>query len=147
MDNINLTEVAATRNQMHLFAMEAIYDAYMQLESGFPVNVEAIVSSLMDLPYEDCDYFVKAAVIFTLKYHDDIVSSFNEYLKGWTFQRRNKVEQAIFSLAYVHYYYIEPDVDKAIVINIALQLAKKYAISKDKDAKLINAVLDKVLHR
>ena len=42
-------------------------------------------------------------------------------------------------MSYTHYHYIEK-VDKKIVINIAVTLAKKYI--DDKQAKFINGILD-----
>ena len=47
-------------------------------------------------------------------------------------------------MSYAHFYYVEK-VDKRIVIDIAVNLAKKYI--DDNQAKFINAILDKVLNR
>ena len=43
---------------------------------------------------------------------------------------------------YAHFYYVEK-IDKRIVINTAVELAKKYI--EEKQAKFINAILDEVL--
>ena len=134
-----------SRNSLQKVAMSAIYDALTYQKMGKPVNVEDIVSSLMDLPYEECDFFVKAAVIFSLKYQDDIIAIYSQNMVKWTFDRLNRVEQAILLLAYVHFFYIEPEVDRAVVINIAIRLAKDYL--GDKDYRFVNAILDKVLVR
>ena len=45
-------------------------------------------------------------------------------------------------MAYSHFYYVEK-VDKRIVINVSVDLAKKYV--DEKQAKFVNAILDKVL--
>lgn len=134
-----------SRNSLQKVAMSAIYDALTYQKMGKPVNVEDIVSSLMELPYEECDFFVKAAVIFSLKYQDDIIAIYSQNMVKWTFDRLNRVEQAILLLAYVHFFYIEPEVDRAIVINIAIRLAKDYL--GDKDYRFVNAILDNVLVR
>lgn len=134
-----------SRNALQKVAMTAVYDALTQQNMGYPVNVEEIVSSLMDLPYEECDYFVKAAVIFSLKHQQEIIAVFTEHMRNWTFDRLNRVEQAILLLSYVHYFYIDPEVDRAVVINIAVRLSKDYL--GDKDYRFVNAILDKVLVR
>ena len=134
-----------SRNALQKVAMTAVYDALTQQNMGYPVNVEEIVSSLMDLPYEECDYFVKAAVIFSLKHQQEIIAVFTEHMRNWTFDRLNRVEQAILLLSYVHYFYIDPEVDRAVVINIAGRLSKDYL--GDKDYRFVNAILDKVLVR
>ena len=45
-------------------------------------------------------------------------------------------------MSYAHFYYVE-NIDKSIVINVAVDLAKKYI--EEKQAKFINAILDEVL--
>ena len=45
-------------------------------------------------------------------------------------------------MSYAHFYYVEK-VDKKVVINTAVDLAKKYV--EEKQAKFINAILDGVL--
>ena len=50
--------------------------------------------------------------------------------------------QAVLLMSYAHFYYVEK-IDKSIVINVAVELAKKYI--EEKQAKFINAILDEVL--
>jgi transcription termination factor NusB len=45
-------------------------------------------------------------------------------------------------MSYIHYFHIE-EVDKGVVIDIAVRLAKVYLDAKD--YRFVNAVLDKVL--
>ena len=64
----------------------------------------------------------------------------NKYLENWDLDRLGKTDRAILRLStYEMMYY---DTPKVVVINEAVELAKKY--SDDKVVKLINAVLDKV---
>lgn len=137
--------VDGSRNSMQWPAMTAIYDILTYAAMGEAVDVEGIVSNLFDEPFENCDYFVKAAAIYSVKYYQEAVKAIESHMIRWTFQRRSRVEQAIYLLAYVHFYYIEPEVSKAIVISIALRLAKTF-LDKD-DYKFVNAVLDKTLVR
>ena len=110
---------------------------------GLDIDVRDIVSSLCEQPYEDCDYYVKASLVMAIKYYEEAVAAFNAKMKGWTFDRRNRVEQAILLLAYVHYFYVEPENDKGVVIDIAVKQAKTFL--GDKEYKFVNAILDNVL--
>lgn len=134
-----------SRNSLQKAAMTAIYDVLTCIDMKEDINVENIVSALLDAPYEECDYFVKAAVVLSIRDMDKIVEKYNANMNKWTFDRLNRVEQAILLLSYVHFYYIEPDVQKGVVIDIAIKLAKLYL--GDKDYKFVNAILDHVLQR
>jgi len=137
-------EPAETRNALQRVAMTAIFDAltYEAMKEAIPV--EEIVSSLCEKPYEDCDPFVKASIISVIKFEGTIIHSFNAKMRKWTFDRLNRVEQAILMLAYVHYYYVEPGVEKGVVIDIAVKQAKTFL--EDNDYKFVNAILDNVLN-
>lgn len=132
-----------TRNQMQKLAMTAIYDALTYRSMGLDIDVHGIVSALCELPYEECDYFVKASLVMAIKYLDEAVSRFNAKMRGWTFDRLNRVEQAILLLAYVHFFYVDPSVDKGVVIDVAVKQAKSFL--EDKDYRFVNAILDNVL--
>ena len=66
-----------TRNSMQTVAMEAIYSALTYREMGLDIDVQSIVSGLCDLPYEECDYFVKAALVMALKHLDEAIAAYN----------------------------------------------------------------------
>ena len=84
--------------------------------------------------------YVKDIVNGVLENADTIDSVISKYLENWDLDRLGKTDKAILRLAtYEMMYY---DTPKVVVINEALELAKKY--SDDKIVKLINAVLDKV---
>ena len=141
-DEFELPENDSSRNQMQRIALFAIYDILTYLDMKEPVDVQSIVSGLTDVDYENADYFVKVAAVYTVKYLSDIIPVFNAHMNKWTFDRLNRVEQAILLLSYIHYFHIE-EVDKGVVIDIAVRLAKVYLDAKD--YRFVNAVLDKVL--
>ena len=132
-----------SRNSLQVTAMTAIYDVLTYADMGSPVDVEGIVSSLCDLPYEECDYFVKANVLMVIKHLQEMKDAFTPYLRKWTFDRLPRVVQAILLLSYSHYYYVNPEVSKAVIIDVAVNLAKKYG--REKDYGFTNAILDNVL--
>ena len=69
-----------------------------------------------------------------------IDSTISKYLENWDLNRLGKTDKAILRLAtYEMLYYDTPNI---VVINEAIELAKKY--SDDKVVKVINAVLDKI---
>ena len=146
LDEKNINEGEETsRNASQRIAMTAIYDALTYLSMGKAIDVESILSELSDCPYEEVDTYLKAVLIFSLKNLDQIKTAFEAHMKKWTFDRLNRVVQSILILSYVHYFNVEPDVDKGVVINIAVKLAKTYA--DEKDYRFVNAILDNVLIR
>ena len=145
MEEEVIENVQPSRNALQSVAMSAIYDFLTYLSMKQEIDVENIVSGLCELPYEECDYFVKASLIMAIKHYDEAVGVFNANMRKWTFDRLNRVEQAILLLSYVHFYFVDPEVEKGVVINVAIKLSKSYL--SDGDYKFVNAILDKVLVR
>lgn len=133
---------AETRNQQNAIIMTAIYNELIDFNYGnnsLLRDAESLISSLCEQEYANVDSYVKDTVMIALQKYSEIVSIYAKYLKNWTWDRLPQLTQAILLQSYVHYYYIEK-VDKKVVINIAVNLAKKYV--DDKQAKFINAILD-----
>lgn len=156
-EELDLTEPSSElgRNKLQKVTMEVLYAVLTYIDMREPVDVENIISSLFEEDYEDCPFFTKAVTIMAIKKYDEIIKTFNANMRKWTFDRLNRVEQAILMLAYVHFYYVEPDVDKSVVIDVAIKLAKSYldmgfdkVKNKEKgDYQFVNAILDKTLVR
>ena len=156
-EELDLTEPSSElgRNKLQKVTMEVLYAVLTYIDMGEPVDVENIISSLFEEDYKDCPFFTKAVTIMAVKKYDEIIKTFNVNMRKWTFDRLNRVEQAILMLAYVHFYYVEPDVDKSVVIDVAIKLAKSYldmgfdkVKNKEKgDYQFVNAILDKTLVR
>ena len=84
--------------------------------------------------------FVRDVVNGVLDNRENIYKVITKYLDNWDLDRLGKTDRAILRLStYEMLYYSTP---KIVVINEAVELAKKY--SDDKVVKLINAVLDKI---
>ncbi|MCQ2742147.1 MAG: hypothetical protein MJ239_02465 [Bacilli bacterium] len=148
MENVNENRNQPTegsRNQNQKIALTALYDVLIYREMNHPIDVESIVSGLTELPYEESDYFIKAVVVNAIKHLDEAIADLSSHMTGWVFSRRDMVEQAILLLAYTHFYYVEPDVDKGVVIDIAIRFSKVYEYGNN--YKFVNAVLDKTLQR
>ena len=130
-----------SRNQEHELIMTCIYDALIYADAGQEFSVEEIMTSVFEVGYDEISFFCKEMVIKSLAHINEIKNIFQEKMPKWKFDRLNLVEQAILIMSYTHKQ--TQEVDKSIVINVAVKLAKKF-LEKD-DYKFVNGILDKVL--
>lgn len=131
-----------SRNANQEKAMIIIYDALTYEDMNIDCDIKEIIGDVLGDSYENSDFYVREVVVKALLHEKEIISEIEPKLNKWKFSRLNRLAQAILLLSYAHYKYVE-GVDKAIVIDIAVHLAKKYL--DDGDYKFINAVLDNVL--
>ena len=107
------------------------------------LNRENIPYELEDVFKENLEMdnkYVRDVVNGVLENLESLDATITKYLENWDLDRLGKTDKAILRLAafeMIHY-----DTPKVVVINEAIELAKKY--SDDKVVKLINAVLDKI---
>lgn len=131
-----------SRNQQHYIIMVAIYNELTDFTFGDKqVNrsAEEIISSLCECNIKDVPSYIIDTVMVSLSKYGEIKTAYVPYLKNWKWERLPLLTQAILLMSYSHFYFIEK-VDKIVVINAAVELAKKYI--DDKQAKFINAILD-----
>ena len=131
-----------SRNEYQEIAMSIIYDTLTYDSMNVQYDIKELMSDISGLEYEEIDLFLKEIVVKSINYQEEIIAKIEPKLVNWKFSRLNRLTQAILILSVAHYYYVG-DVDKAIVINIAVVLAKRYLI--DQDYKFVNALLDNVL--
>lgn len=131
-----------SRNANQEKAMIIIYDALTYEDMNIDYDIKEIIGDVLGDSYENSDFYVREVVVKALLHEKEIISEIEPKLNKWKFSRLNRLAQAILLLSYAHYKYVE-GVDEAIVIDIAVHLAKKYL--DDGDYKFINAVLDNVL--
>ena len=137
--------MSINRNQQHYIVMTVIYNELNDFVMGGGKtfrDARDLISELCEQPYEEVDNFIKASVAATLQNYGVAKQAFIPFLKDWTWDRLPLLTQAILLMSYSHFYFVEK-VDKKVVINIAVDLAKKYI--EEKQAKFINAILDGVL--
>ena len=130
-----------SRNQEHELIMTCIYDALVYSNMDTEFSVEEIMTSVFEVNYDEISFFCKELVIKSLAHINEIKQVFQERMPKWNFDRLNLVEQSILIMSYTHKQ--TQKVDKSIVINIAVKLAKKYLDGDD--YKFVNGILDKVL--
>ena len=114
--------------------MALYFDEYPDL-SDYPELKDAPVVSELDRAE------IESRVNSVVAQLEDIDSKISTYCEGWTIDRIAKAELAIIRLAIYEIFYDE-DIDKAIAINEAVELAKKYA--SDKAPAFVNGVLSKI---
>ena len=134
-----------TRNQMHFIIMSAIYSEITDFSYGegkMVRDAKEILEGLCECEYEQIDPFVKDMVLVSLQKYGEIVNAYLPNLVNWKWDRFPALTRAILLMSYTHLHYVEK-VDKKVVINIAVNLAKKYI--DEKQAKFINAILDRSL--
>ncbi len=131
-----------SRNKIQELAMQIMYDFLIQQEINETIDVQKTISDLSGLPYEECDFFLKEVLIKALKNENEIIENISSNLKNWKFSRLNTCIQAILIIAYSNYFYCD-NKEKAIIINVAVKLAKKYG--EENDYKFVNGILDKTL--
>lgn len=138
--------MALSRNQQNYIIMTAIYMELNDFNYGDKSNPrsskEIILGLLEDYNLTSIPAFVEDMVNVSLLHYGDAVEAISKNLKDWKWERLPLLTQAILLMSYTHFYYIEK-IDKAIVIDVAVNLAKEYV--EEKQGKFVNAILDETL--
>lgn len=130
-----------TRNKEQELIMISIYDALTFFNMGEEFSLEDNMEGIYGMTYDEIPFFSREIVIKTLAHINEIKQVFQAKMPKWSFDRLNVVEQAILLMSYTHSK--EEKDDKRIVIDVAINLAKKYLDAED--YKFVNAILDNVL--
>lgn len=125
-----------TRTEAREKIMVILYQIDFYRKEKIEYNLEDVFHENLEMDNK----YVKDIVNGVLENQEKIDETITKYLDNWDLDRLGKTDRAILRLStYEMMYY---DTPKVVVINEAVELAKKY--SDDKIVKLINAVLDKV---
>ena len=134
-----------SRNKENFIIMTVIYDELADFTAGNNQpfrDVNEIIVEITDIPLKDHSHYVQNMIASVLNHYGEIVSQFTPHLRDWKWDRLPLLTRAVLLMSYAHFYFVEK-IDKRIVINVAIELAKKYI--EEKQAKFINAILDEVL--
>ena len=126
----------ANRSELREKIMTIIYQITLYKNNKMNYNVDDVIKENIEIDNE----FVKDMVYGIVTEFDSLTEIANTYLKNWTIDRLDLTGASILRMAIYEIKYM--DTPKVVVINEAVELAKKY--SDDKVVKLINAVLDKI---
>ena len=99
--------------------------------------IEEIIKDNIEIENE----FVNTIVNGVLDHIEELNALANKYMTDWTIDRIDKIGSAILRVAIYELKYT--DTPEVVVINEAIELAKKYC--DDNIKKMINAILDKII--
>lgn len=126
------------RSELREIIMKVVYQVNIFEETSLEYNIDELIKEQLEVENE----FIKETVEGIIKNKKEIYALANKYLKDWTMERLNKVDQAIIALGVYELMYTETP--SIVAINEAIELSKKY--SDEAVTKMINGVLDKILH-
>lgn len=126
------------RSELREIIMKVIYQVNLYKDSDIEYEIDDLVKEQLEVE----NSFVNESVKGIIENQDKITELANKYLKDWTMDRLNKVDQAILSLGIYELMYT--DTPSVVSINEAIELSKKY--SDEAVTKMINGVLDKIYH-
>lgn len=131
--------MAFKRSELREKIMIILYQISLYKSNKIEYDVDKVIEENVEIQNE----FVKEIVYGVITYKDDIDRLANKYLNDWTIDRLDSMGQEILRLGIYEMKYTDtPDL---VVINEAIELAKKY--SDDSVRKMINAVLDKLINQ
>lgn len=125
-----------TRTEAREKIMVILYQLDFYVKEKIEYNLEDVFKENLEID----NTYVRDVVNGVLENMESIDKVISKYLENWDLDRLGKTDKAILRLG--AYELIHYDTPKVVVINEAVELAKKY--SDDKVVKLINAVLDKI---
>lgn len=126
-----------TRSELRIIIMTILYQIDIYDERKIAYNIDDVINENIDVDNE----FVKDIVYGVVTHKNDLDVLANKYITDWTIDRLDKTGTNILRMALYELKYM--DTPEVVVINEAIELAKKYC--DDSVRKIINAVLDKVI--
>lgn len=133
-------ELSRNQIQTKIFECSYIYLVYRNMNISF--DVEKIISEVCEDVYDNCDLFLRETILKMIINYDSIKEIIENNLVNWKFDRLSLIDRAILFMTISEYKYVG-DIDKPVVINVGVTLAKRY--SDEKNYKFINGILDKIL--
>ncbi len=129
--------MAKTRSELREKCMIILYQLDIFKSSKMDVNVDEVINDNLEITND----FVKEIVYGVITHQNDIDSLANSYMNNWQIDRLDKTGASILRMAIYELKYTDtPDI---VVINEAIELAKKY--SDENVRKIINAILDRII--
>ncbi len=131
-----------SRNQEQEKVMFIIYQVLFLSRLEKQYDIQNIIEETLELPYDEVSVFIKEVSIKVIKHHQEIKEVIEPNCLSWKYERINLIIISILMLGIGEYKFVG-DVDKSIIIDVCVKLAKKYG--DERDYKFVNALLDKVL--
>lgn len=125
------------RSELREKCMIILYQYSIMKSNKIEVEIDEIIEDNIDIEND----FVKDITYGVITHERELDELANKYIKDWTIDRLDKTGATILRIALFELKYT--DTPEIVVINEAIELAKKY--SDDSVRKIINAVLDKMI--
>ena len=103
-------EFELSRNKEQEKILGILYQALVLIDLKQELDVKQLLMDAYDCDFEDVPLFSQQILVYSLKNLDKITKAFQANMINWTFNRINKLEQALLILSYSHFYYVK-DVD------------------------------------
>lgn len=129
--------MAYKRSELREKCMIILYQYDLMQNNKIEINIDELMKDTIEVENE----FVKDIVYGVITHKKELDTLANKYIKDWTIERLDKTGASILRMALFELKYT--DTPEVVVINEAIELAKKY--SDDAVRKIINAVLDKMI--
>lgn len=129
--------MAKTRSELRNIIMVILYQMDIYNERHVPFEIDEVIKDNLEVENE----FVKDIVYGVTTYKDELDNIANSLITDWTIDRIDKTGASILRIALYELKYT--DTPEVVVINEAIELAKKYC--DEAVRKIINAVLDKYI--
>ncbi len=127
-----------TRSELREKIMVILYQIDIYRKNKMAYDVDTVIKENLEIDND----FVKDIVYGVITHEDSIKEDANKYMNNWNIERIDKTGAAILKMAIYELKYT--DTPSVVVINEAVELAKKY--SDDAVRKMINAVLDRMIN-
>lgn len=129
--------MAKSRSELRNVIMVILYQIDIYESRCVPFNLGDVIKENLNVDND----FVKSIVYGVTTYKDELDRIANKYIDGWTIDRIDKTGAAILRMGLYELKFT--DTPEIVVINEAVELAKKYC--DEAVRKIINAVLDKYI--
>lgn len=130
--------MAKSRSELREKIMIILYQIDIYKKNKMEYDVDNVIKENLDIDND----FVKDIVYGVVTHEESINEEANKYMTNWRIDRIDKTGAAILRMAIYELKYT--DTPSVVVINEAVELAKKY--SDDSVRKIINAVLDRMIN-
>ena len=130
--------MSVSRSELREKIMTILYQIDMYNKNKYEYKLEDVIKENVDIKSD----FVETIVNGVLESYNELNEKANKYLTDWTIDRLDNLGATILRMGLYEILYT--DTPNIVVINEAIELAKKY--SDDNVKKMINAVLDKIIN-
>ena len=130
--------MSVSRSELREKIMTILYQYEMYKRTNYDYKIEDVIKENVNVSNE----FVNEIVYGILEKKEELDKVANSYLTDWTIDRLDNLGAVILRMGIFEIKYM--DTPNIVVINEAIELAKKY--SDDNVKKMINAVLDKIIN-